>query len=214
MSKRESAYCKVREAIVYGQLAPGERLVEKRLCEEFRIGRTPLREALSQLQIEGYLESTHNRGLTISKMSTQNAKEIYDIIAAMEGYSAKIATKYIDEAQLKNLRSIQGALRSAASSNNQQKWMEKNAMFHSSLVKYSRNNFLNILIESLRNRIYRYRLIAMVIPGSLERYYIAHERILEAISKKDAMGAGRSMQNHVLDVGKNLMSFMHKIPGL
>ncbi len=85
-SKREHAYHQIRNAITYGELKPGERLIENKLCEIFKLGRTPLREALSQLQIEGYLDFVPNKGLTVSRMSIQNVKEIYDVIAVLEGY--------------------------------------------------------------------------------------------------------------------------------
>lgn len=214
MPQREHAYHKIRDAISYGELKPGERLIEKRLCEIFNLGRTPLREALSQLQIEGYLDFIPRKGLTISKMSVNGVKEIYDVLAALEGYATKIATKYLNEKDMNELKLIQDNLKKALNLNDQKKWLDKNALFHDYLVKASGNNFLHTLINNLRSRIHRYRLISIAIPDSLEHYFRAHEEILMAISRKDGRRAGKVMQDHVLGVAKRLTDFMHRIPGL
>ena len=214
MSQREYAYQKIRNAISYGELKPGERLIEKRLCEIFNLGRTPLREALSQLQIEGYLDFVPRKGLTISRMSVDNVKEIYDVLAALEGYATKIATKYLNEKDMKELKLIQDHLKKALNLNDQNKWLDKNELFHDYLVKASRNTFLHTLINTLRSRIYRYRLISIALPDSLDGYFRAHEEILIAISRRDGGKAGKVMQDHVLCIAKKLTDFMHRIPGL
>lgn len=214
MSQRQYAYQKIRDAITYGELNPGERLVEKRLCETFNVGRTPLREALSQLQIEGYLEFTPNKGTTITRMSVQSVKEIYDTIALMEGYATEEATKNLSKMEIEKLGEIQNSLRKICKSNDHKQWMEENAKFHEYLVKASMNSFIHALVVSLRNRIYRYRVISLTIPVSLISKYNAHEAILAAISKKDGKRAGKAMQRHVLDIADSLIEFLKRIPAL
>ena len=212
-SRREETYHKIQRAITNGTLSPGERLVEKRICEEFKVGRTPLREALSQLQIEGYLDVIPHKGFTVAKMSLENVKEIYDSIAALEGYATKMATQYLNGLDLKKLTSIHDNLRMASELNDSQKWLDENIRFHEYLVKASRNNFLHTLIDSVRNRIYRYRLISIAIANPFSSYFSAHEEILTAISNKNPDEAGKAMENHVLDVGKKVVDFMKVVPG-
>ncbi len=214
MSQREYAYRRIRDAITYGELNPGERLVEKKLCETFNVGRTPLREALSQLQIEGYLDFTPNKGATITRMSVQGVKEIYDTIALMEGYAAEAATKNLSTTDIKALGAIQQNLKKISRSNDHKKWLDENARFHEFLMKASGNSLMHSLVATLRNRIYRYRVISLTIPAPLARSYQAHEEILESISNKDGKRAGRAMQRHVLDVADNLVDFLKQIPAL
>lgn len=214
MSQREYAYHKIRNAISYGELKPGERLVEKRLCEVFKLGRTPLREALSQLQIEGYLEFIPNRGMTITNLSVKNVKEIYNIIGILEGYATKMSTKYMNRNDIKKLKKIHDDLKKIAKRNNFKMYLEKNAFFHEYLVKASGNNFLVPMVNSLRNRIYRYRLIALTLTDSLEEYLKDHEKILKVISKKDASRAGKEMERHVLSIGKKFVKYLEKLPGV
>ena len=118
MSKRQYAYNIIRNAITYGELKPGERLIEKRLCETFKLGRTPLREALSQLQAEGYLDFVPNKGVTISKISISSAEEIYNILAVLESYATKLATMNFSKENERELRSIHADLKKA--------WAKKN----------------------------------------------------------------------------------------
>lgn len=214
MSKREYIYDKLRNAISLGELKPGERLIEKTLCEFFNVGRTPLREALSQLQIEGYLDFIPHKGLTVSKMSPAHVMEIYTVVAVLEGYATKIATKYLSEQDLKELKMIENDLRKTLNLNDQRKWIDKNIIFHEYLVKASRVTFLHTLIKSLRSRIRRYRLVSVAVTDSLNHYFRAHEEILELLSKKDGRKAGRAMQNHVLNSGKKLVDFMNQNPEL
>ncbi|MEI9476537.1 MAG: GntR family transcriptional regulator [Deltaproteobacteria bacterium] len=214
MPKREYAYQKIRNAITYGELKPGERLVEKRLCEMFKVGRTPLREALSQLQIEGYLDFTQNKGTTITRMSIQSVKEIYDTIALLEGYATELATKNLNTSDKKQLHLILNNLRKICNSNDHKKWLDENSVFHEYLVKASGNSLLHTLVASLRNRIYRYRLISLTIHDSLLHYCQAHEEILEAISKKDGKRAGKKMQRHVLGIAKQSVELLEKLPAL
>lgn len=84
MSQKEEGYQRIRDAITYGQLKPGERLVETKICEMVKIGRTPLREALRQLQMEGYIDVFSNKGAVISKISSWYVEEINNIVAILE----------------------------------------------------------------------------------------------------------------------------------
>jgi len=213
MPQREYAYNKIRNAITYGELQPGERLIEKKLCEIFKVGRTPLREALSQLQIEGYLDFIPNKGVTINRISISHVEEIYNILTILESYATELATKNIDKENERELRSIHNDLKRAWAKKDYKTWLDKNAEFHEYFIKATGNSSLNTLVKSLRNRIYRYRLIAMTIPDSVNEYFRSHEEILEAISKNDAKRAGKAMERHVSFVAKKLVEFLRQVPG-
>jgi DNA-binding GntR family transcriptional regulator len=214
MHQREHAYNTIRNAITYGELKPGERLIEKRLCEIFKLGRTPLREALSQLQIEGYLDFVPNKGLTISRISYKSAEEIYYVLARLESSAAELATTFLDRENEKELRLIQNELEEAWVAKNYKEWMNKNALFHEYFAKASGNDFLYKLIGSLRNRIYRYRVIAVTIPGSVNEYFQNHVEILDAVSRKEAKQTGDAMYRHVCLVGEKLVEFLKHVPWL
>jgi DNA-binding GntR family transcriptional regulator len=146
-------------------------------------------------------------------MSIQNVKEIYDLIAVLEGYAIEIAAKNFKSQDEKKLRVLQNDLEEACNLNNYKKWLDKNAIFHAYLVKASGNEFLYSMLNSLRNRIYRFRLISLTLPDSVKYYYSDHEEILKYLSQKDGKKAGKAMQRHVSSVGNNLIKFLKQIPG-
>ncbi len=211
MSQREYAYNKIRDSITYGELRPGERLIEERLCQSFEIGRTPLREALSQLQIEGYLDFIPNKGMTVTKISVSDLKEIYDLLAILEGYATELATTRLNADGRRRLESIHNELKRASAANDYKKWTDKNQMFHEYLARGSGNNHLYKLILSQRRRIYRYRLITSAIRDSIQQYFQSHEEILRAIGKGEKKRAGRLMQKHMFRVSGILAEFMIKM---
>jgi DNA-binding GntR family transcriptional regulator len=214
INRREEAYQKIRDAIAYGKLKPGERLVEERICDMLKVGRTPLREAIRQLQMEGCVDVLPNKGAVISKISIQDVENIYDIVATLEGYAVKIATSHIGPTEKKKLKSIHNDLKQAGLAKNYGEWVEKNAAFHGYFPKVSGNFYLPNVINSLRDRVYRYRIIAISIPRHIEEYICAHEEILEAVFKERGKQAGDAMQKHVLSVKKILIDFLEQSPGL
>jgi DNA-binding GntR family transcriptional regulator len=214
MSKRIYAYNTIRNAITYGGLKPGERLVEKRLCEMFDVGRTPLREALMQLEVEGYLQFIPNRGVTITKMSIDNMEDIYNILAVLEGYATEVSTTCLSSGDIKKIESLQNDQKRAWAKKDYKKWLDKNAEFHEYIVNGCKNGFLTMIVSNLRQRVYRYRLISITIPNSIEEYIQAHEEIIRAISKRNPKNAGKAMQKHVVCSAKKMIDLLKELPGL
>ncbi len=213
MSQRLYAYNTVRNAITYGDLKPGERLVEKRLCEMFNVGRTPLREALRQLEVEGYLEFTPNKGVTISRISVEDVKSIYDLLAVLEGHATEVATTYLREDGLRKIESLQADQKRAWAAKDYKKWLDKNADFHRSIIEASRNSYLISIVDNLRHRVYRYRMISITIPDGIQEYIRCHDEIIHSISNGDPRRAGKAMQKHVMGFSKVLVDFLKKLPG-
>jgi len=214
MSQRVYAYNAVRNAVTYGGLRPGERLVEKRLCEMFEVGRTPLREALRQLEIEGYLEFIPNKGVTITKISIGDMENIYGILSVLEGYAAEMAIKYLNSSGIKKVQSIQNDQKKAWAAKDYRKWLDKNAEFHEYIITASKNAFLTTIINNLRRRVYRSRLVSVTIPGFIEENLQSHEEIIKAICKKEATRGGKAMQKHVASAAKTMVDFLKELPVL
>ena len=184
---REEAYRRLREAIFYGKLRPGERLVEVDICRTFDVGRTPLREALRQLQMEGFLDVTANKGAVVRKISPDEMESIYDVIALLESYAAREATKRlvsIDAGQ--ELVKIQNQLLlSAESSDDFMEWLDKNYEFHQYFVRHSGNDYLRAAAEDARAKIYRGRFAGINSPGDMKAHFSAHEAIIHAVVNGD-----------------------------
>jgi DNA-binding GntR family transcriptional regulator len=203
--RREEAYQKIQAAILSGDLRPGEKLVEKELCAEFQLGRTPLREAFNQLAAEGYLDIVPNKGALVRKVPIQDAEHIYDILALLEGYGVETATGHIKPEHEDELRAIQNGCKKAARARDVAAWLENNSLFHGYFPKLTGNVCLCGEIEALRRKLYQYRFITFALPMYLEKHLGAHEMVLTAISRKDAKRAGNVMRRHLMHVRRMLV---------
>ena len=207
----EKAYQKIRDAIINGGLKPGERLIEQKICKDFKIGRSPLRESLRLLQMEGYVDLVPNKGVTIRKISIKELEDIYDIISVLEGYALETAIKYLNRTKLNKLKSIQNDLAKAGRARDYRKWIKLNSQFHNYLVKSNGNKDLYKIIRNLRDKIRRYRYMSIINPDAKPKMYIeAHEKILDAISKGNAKQAGEEMRRHVFESKSIVLEFLRE----
>ena len=213
-SQGEETYQKVRDAITYGKLNPGERLVEHQVCESFQVGRTPLREALRRLQTEGYVDFVPNKGVTISKLSIEDVEQIYDIIAILEGYAAEVAARRLTKEGIQALTSLHHKMIDLNAEQDFKTWLEHNTLFHAHIVQAGGNRHLSKLITGLRDRLYRYRFLSVTILGQSEKYSDDHEKILTALRGKKAQQAGKSMRDHVNYVAEFMIGLLRQSPGL
>lgn len=206
--KREQAYQKLRDAITYGDLKPGEKLVEKTVCEMFGIGRTPVREALRQLQMEGYIEVSPNKGAVIRKVSTEELDNVYDVLGLLEGYAAEMAVKNLTTPRIATLKNLAREAKTAARASNHRTWFVKNDEFHSYLMDLAGNPILTEEIRKFRRRIYRYRALALTLQGNVDDLVKQHEEIVVKVAQKKGAEASLAMRKHVEWTKKLLVSFL------
>jgi DNA-binding GntR family transcriptional regulator len=175
--------------------------------------------------MEGYVDALSNRGAFVKRVSVRDVEEIYDILAILEGYATEIVTMYIGTAAKEELGSmhkemksiykdIRNDLKKQSLIRSYKKWFEKNASFHSYFVKANGNLHLSEMINSLRDRTYRYRFIAISIPNQIEAYVRAHDEIVKAVFKGRGKQAGEAMRRHVFYVKKILIKSLEESPWL
>lgn len=213
MSLQNDIYGRLKKAIIYGELSPGEKLSEVELAKQMNTSRTPIREAFRQLQTEGYVTASPNRGVSVSKLPPEEIESIYNVISLLEGYAAELATRKIKRAELSKLRGFQKKLGFCASRKKYRDYVEENTKFHHFLTLVSGNSCLAKTVSELRARIYRYRLTSVTIPGYLEQYASDHERIIDSIAKGDSNRAKKYVTEHVDFVKKILVNFLKENKG-
>jgi len=178
-------------------LFPGERLLESKLCKEFKCSQTPVREVLRQLETEGLLTFEANKGSTIRKLSTREISEIWSIIAELESYAALQSVKGVTEIKVEYLKGLHNELKKAAETNDLAKWLEFNFKFHSFFPEQSDNKTLCQILQNLRNRIYQYRYTTVSMSRNLKDYAGHHESILKAYAEGDGKMAQHYMRLHI-----------------
>jgi DNA-binding GntR family transcriptional regulator len=188
----------IRESIIDGKIRPGERLVEPDLAARLGVSRTPLREALLQLDSEGFVNVTPRRGAVVSELSIEDAQETYLIKGALEPLAARLACEKITDAELESLREIHERMsRSAAArSRDNRRILQLNSEFHSVITSASRNEKLIQYIRILRSQALRYNYIYLSVMSHISASVREHARILDALSRRDREAAERLVHAH------------------
>jgi DNA-binding GntR family transcriptional regulator len=214
INQREKAYSRILDSITYGELRPGERMVESQICSLYGVGRTPLREALRQLQMEHYVRVLPNKGAVVTKVSLKDIEEIYDIVSLLESYSVKKASQCLTSEEKDSLKRIQGELVGFGKRKEYKNWLASNALFHGRFAEITGNNHLVREIENLRRRVYRYRFIAITISGHIDEYIASHEEVLLHLFNNKAEKAAEAMWSHVQHVKNILIEFLRQYPDI
>jgi DNA-binding GntR family transcriptional regulator len=188
----------VRESIIDGRIRPGERLVEPDLASRLGVSRTPLREALLQLDSEGFVVVTPRRGAVVSELSIDDARETYLVKGALESLAARLACENITDDELESLAEIHDRMTRLASvkSRDNRRILQLNSEFHSSVCSASRVEKLIQYVRILRSQTLRYNYIYLSVMQHLSASLREHTRILEALGRRDGNAAERLVRAH------------------
>lgn len=151
-SLKDHVYQYLSDKINEGTLKPKERIDIAQICEKLNISRTPVREALVQLENERYLEKLPRRGFVIRELSAEKVKEIYAIIGCLEAYAASLALSKITESDLNKLDGLTVRMDEALKKRKFNDYYNLQVKFHDIFILASSNNELYLLISSLKHR--------------------------------------------------------------
>ena len=210
-SLREKIYQKIRDDITYGKFAPGERLVEDRLVQEFKASRSPIREALRQLESEGLITFARNKGITVARLSIKQVDEIYSLRWLLESYAARLTAERFAKKDIPYLRDLQKNLRVAAKNMDLRDWLHNNTLFHNFLSEHCGNSNLITILDILKRRIYRYKYTVVRVPGHFEDYIKHHEGILKGCERNDGPMAEKYMKLHLETIKDVLINHLNEV---
>jgi DNA-binding GntR family transcriptional regulator len=196
---RDKVAAEIRAAIHSGQFKPGDRLVEERLADEFGVSRNPVREAIRTLASEGLIEVTARRGAVVASLSPQEAEELLEVRATLEGANARLAARRRDPAVLDDLKDILARGSAAITAKRVDELPELNDAFHAHLARAGCNRVLVDLMKTLRDRsgpLFRGFGLEFVTESWAE-----HASILRAVIAGDAELASLLAYRHVLNAG-------------
>jgi len=203
-------YEKIRDLITYGELSPGEKIVESTVSKHFDASRIPIREAIKQLEARGYVITIHNKGTYVRKISWEEVENIYNVLSILEGYSTGLAFGNIRNQDIEQLQKLNDTLKELNNLNKYRDYIEINSQFHSFFPKMCGNDFLLNLVKEMRDRVYRYRFLGITIPGHIQEYILDHEAIIEAIKQGDSAKAEETMKKHLQRVKKILVESLRQ----
>lgn len=213
---REVVCESLRDAIRKGILKPGQRIMEIKLAEELGVSRTPVREAIRKLELEGYVVMMPRRGTYVADMSIRDINEIFEIRTALESLSNGLAAEHITEDELEHLQRllvvIGGYIKEYEDGPDREAAMDKivktDIEFHDLLYHAARNNRLVGIISNLRDQLTRFRTLSMSYPGRLEATLDEHREIVETIANGDGRAARKAAVHHMENSEKTLLKAM------
>lgn len=194
---RELVFEALREAIINGDLPPGERLMEVQVAEELGVSRTPVREAIRKLELEGLVAMIPRKGAYVSGLSMKDLIEVFEIRGALEGVASSLAAERATEEELEDLERYLVKTAELIESKDFAGVVEVDTDFHSLLYKTSRNSRLAQIINNLREQIQRFRQTSLSYPGRMKEALEEHRKIVEAISDRNPELASQLAQEHI-----------------
>lgn len=197
VSIREKVYDVIRNDILNGHIPPGARMVETQLAKQINTSRTPVREALHMLEMEGLLVSTPRVGYRVKQIEWVEIEEIVKIRVVNEILAARWAMKRITPRDLKALEENIVVAESEIRGGDPRSFVERDAEFHEILVRASGSKRLLELCQLLRRHMLRYRIEALYLPETGLRAIVGHRRILDCMREKDEKGIKPAIREHL-----------------
>ena len=207
---RELVLEAIREAIMNGSLKPRERLMEIQLAEELGVSRTPVREALRKLELEGFIVMVPRKGAYVADLSLKDIADVFEIRAALEGLAAGLAAERITDEELEYRERHLVEKGDAISQNDMERLVAIDTDFHEAIYRASRNERLFVIINNLREQIQRFRATSLAYPGRMKQSLEEHRIIVEAIQSRDVQGARQAAQEHIENAENSMIESIKK----
>jgi len=202
----------LRAAILRGDYAPRQRLIESDLCTEFGASRFAVRTALRTLAAEGLVEVQHNKGARIRAIAVAEAIEITQVRMAIEGLVAARAAERVSQPDKAELRGIVAEMRRAVRSAELLRYSDLNAALHAAIRGVAAHETAARILEQLRAQMVRHQFRLALLPGRPAVSLAQHDRIVAAICARDPVAAEQAMREHVASVLEALESVREPRP--
>jgi len=201
---REKILETIRDAILKGNMKPGERVSEPELADRFGISRTPIREAFRQLESEGYLEVIPRKGAVVASLSERDVEEFYAIKIILVGFAAKMSAENLTAKDIERLESINQRLQQIAEEGDVKTFFRVHNEFHEVFIKAAGNEKLYEMINQLVMRFKRLRLASLSQPGRMEISVEEHRNMIQAFKNHDGDRAD-SLVRHAATIGADVL---------
>ena len=200
----------LRQAIKDGVLKPGERLMEIQLADELGVSRTPIREAIRKLELEGFVVMVPRRGTYVADISLKDIAQVFEIRSALEELAAGLAAERITPDELEYLERILVEINEYIDNDEFDKIVDTDVRFHDVLYHASRNQRLVDILNNLREQMLRFRSISMHYPGRLAATWEEHRQMVENIAEHNSAMARKVAKKHMENSERTLLKGISK----
>lgn len=205
---RDVVFNTLRQAILKGELAPGERLMEIQLAERLGVSRTPIREAIRKLELEGLVLMIPRKGAEVAKISEKSLRDVLEVRRSLEELAIELACQRMTEEGIEELEEVQEEFRDAVIKGDAMEIAETDEAYHDIIYKGTNNDRLVQILNNLREQMYRYRLEYIKDEDKRQVLLFEHDNILKAIRQRKVEEAKTAMREHIdnqeITVSKNI----------
>ncbi len=196
-SLRGRVFTQLQNDILNGKYRQGDSLIETRLSEELGVSRTPIREAIRQLELEGLVQSIPNKGAIVTGISAKDVEDIYTIRMMIEGLAARWAAENITEEELNELKETIELEEFYTLKNDTEHLIKFDSKFHEAIFKASKSRPLMHMLSNFHHYLQKPRNISISSPGRAQKALDEHKAILKAIMERDPDMAEKLTTEHV-----------------
>ena len=194
---RDVVFNTLRQAILKGELEPGERLMEIQLAERLGVSRTPIREAIRKLELEGLVLMIPRKGAEVAKISARSLRDVLEVRRALEELAIELACQRMSEEDVGNLQKAQEDFKKAIAEGDAMKIAETDEHYHDVIYEGTQNAKLIQMLNNLREQMYRYRLEYSNAEDKWKILELEHEKILKTVRERKVAEAKEAVREHI-----------------
>ncbi len=199
-SLKDRAYSAIKDAILSLRLEPGSPIVETNLAEQLGISKTPVRDALQELEREGFVTRVFFKGTYVTDVTMKDIREVFELRAVLEGLAARIAASLFEDDELRAVARHLAQARLALEGGDLVLCSQHGQQIHHAIRQRIDNERLAVIIGNLDDHLRRFRGISDQISGRLKKSLAEHERVLDALQRRDPEAAEQAMRDHLFSV--------------
>ena len=208
---RDVVFNTLRQAILRGELQPGERLMEIQLAQRLGVSRTPVREAIRKMELEGLVLMIPRRGAEVAEITRQDLEDVLEVRAALEELAVKDACEHITDEQLQDLKKAANEFKRSLEGTDLVACAEADIHFHEIIYAATNNKRLVQMLNNLREQMYRYRMENLKDKRTYRTLVEEHDAIRRALKKHDKEKAGAAINVHIENQRRSILaSIMEK----
>jgi DNA-binding GntR family transcriptional regulator len=206
LSLKDKAYAAIKDAILTARFEPGMPLVENDLAQQLGISKTPIRDALQELEREGFVTRILFKGTQVTDVTIRDIVEVFQLRAVLEGLAARIAAPLFSTQELDRIAEYLTAAEAALADGNLVLCSEQGRKLHFAIIDKAEADAQRLasIIRNLDDHVQRFRILSDRISGRLDKSVREHRRILATLYQRDALAAEQAMRDHLFSVQQDL----------
>lgn len=203
---RDVVFNTLRKAILTGQLKPGERLMEVHLANKLGVSRTPIREAIRKLELEGLVIMIPRRGAEVAQITEKSIKDVLEVRRALDVLCIELACERITPEEIEALKEACAEFKLATTGKDTSVIAKADVKLHDIIVQATRNQRLQQLVNNLAEQMYRYRFVYIKDDSQHEKLIAEHQEILESIMERNKERAAGAAKIHIDNQEKSVIN--------